>query len=37
MLAWSETGLGLEPEGGYLAESGEAAAVLEARKRDSAS
>jgi rhodanese-related sulfurtransferase len=32
-LAWSEAGLELEPEGGYVAESGEAAAVLEARKR----
>jgi rhodanese-related sulfurtransferase len=32
-LAWAETGLGLEPEGGYVAESGEAAAELEARHR----
>jgi rhodanese-related sulfurtransferase len=31
--AWEEAGLPLEPEGGYVAESGEAAAVLEARKR----
>ncbi|HKG37329.1 MAG TPA: rhodanese-like domain-containing protein [Solirubrobacterales bacterium] len=34
MLAWSETGLDMEPEGGYVAESGEAAAVLEARRRN---
>jgi rhodanese-related sulfurtransferase len=32
---WEEEGLQLEPEGGYVAESGEAAAVLEARKRAS--
>jgi rhodanese-related sulfurtransferase len=32
---WEEEGLELEPEGGYVAESGEAAAVLEARKRSS--
>ncbi len=31
--AWAEAGLPLEPEGGYVAESGEAAAILEARKR----
>jgi len=31
--AWSEAGLPLEPEDGYVAESGEAAAILEARKR----
>lgn len=31
--AWEEAGLPLEPEGGYVAESGEAAAVLEARRR----
>jgi rhodanese-related sulfurtransferase len=31
--AWSEAGLPLEPDGGYVAESGEAAAVLEARRR----
>jgi rhodanese-related sulfurtransferase len=30
--AWVETGLPLDPEGGYVAESGEAAAVLQARK-----
>jgi rhodanese-related sulfurtransferase len=32
---WEEEGLELAPEGGYVAESGEAAAVLEARKRAS--
>jgi rhodanese-related sulfurtransferase len=32
--AWEEAGLPLEPGGGYVAESGEAAAVLQARKRD---
>jgi rhodanese-related sulfurtransferase len=32
---WEEEGLELEPAGGYVAESGEAAAVLEARKRAS--
>lgn len=33
MLAWEQAGRPLEPEGGYVAESGEAAAVLEARER----
>lgn len=33
MLAWEEAGRPLEPEGGYVAESGQAAAVLEARER----
>ena len=33
IVGWSEAGLPLEPEGGYVAESGEAAAILEARKR----
>ena len=32
---WEEEGLAFEPEGGYVAESGEAAAILEARKRSS--
>ena len=32
-LAWQEAGLGLDPHGGYVAESGEAAAELEARRR----
>jgi hydroxyacylglutathione hydrolase len=31
--AWAQEGRPLEPEGGYVAESGEAAAVLEARRR----
>ncbi|MBS1861794.1 MAG: rhodanese-like domain-containing protein [Actinobacteria bacterium] len=34
-VGWEEEGLPFEPEGGYVAESGEAAAVLEARKRAS--
>jgi len=33
VIGWAEAGLPLEPEDGYVAESGEAAAVLEARKR----
>ena len=33
VVGWAEAGLPLDPEGGYAAESGEAAAVLEARKR----
>jgi rhodanese-related sulfurtransferase len=32
---WEEEGLPLEPKDGYVAESGEAAALLEARKRAS--
>ena len=32
--AWAQEGRPLEPEGGYVAESGEAAAVLEARRRN---
>ena len=35
LVGWIEAGLPLEPEDGYVAESGEAAAVLEARKRAS--
>jgi rhodanese-related sulfurtransferase len=31
--AWVEAGLPLEPEDGYVAESGEAASILEARDR----
>jgi rhodanese-related sulfurtransferase len=31
--AWTEAGLPLEPAHGYVAESGEAAAILEARKK----
>jgi rhodanese-related sulfurtransferase len=33
IVGWSEADLPLEPDGGYVAESGEAAAVLQARKR----
>jgi rhodanese-related sulfurtransferase len=32
--AWAEEGRPLEPEGGYVAESGLAAAVLEARRKN---
>jgi rhodanese-related sulfurtransferase len=32
--AWAEQGRPLEPEGGYVAESGLAAAVLEARRKN---
>ena len=32
--AWAEEGRPLDPEDGYVAESGEAAAVLEARRRN---
>ena len=32
IVGWEEDGLAVEPEGGYVAESGEAAAVLQARK-----
>lgn len=35
ITGWAEAGLPIDPEGGYVAESGEAAAVLEARKRAS--
>ena len=31
--AWAEASLPLEPDGGYVAESGEAAAILQARKK----
>jgi rhodanese-related sulfurtransferase len=34
-VGWEEEGLELEPEGGYVADPGQAAAVLEARKRAS--
>jgi rhodanese-related sulfurtransferase len=34
-VGWEEEGLPFEPEGGYVAESGEAAAILDARKRTS--
>ncbi len=33
IVGWSGADLPLEPEGGYVSESGEAAAVLEARKK----
>jgi rhodanese-related sulfurtransferase len=33
IVGWSEADLPLEPEGGYVAESGEAAAILKARKK----
>jgi rhodanese-related sulfurtransferase len=33
VVGWAEADLALEPERGYVAESGEAAAVLQARKR----
>lgn len=33
IVGWGEADLPLEPEGGYVAESGEAAAILQARKR----
>jgi len=35
IVGWAAAELPLEPDGGYVAESGEAAAVLEARKRAS--
>lgn len=35
IVGWEEEGLPLEPEGGYAAESGEAAAIIEARKKRS--
>ena len=33
IVGWADEGLPLEPDEGYVAESGEAAAVLQARKR----
>jgi rhodanese-related sulfurtransferase len=33
IVGWAEAGLPLEPEQGYVAESGEAAAILQARKK----
>lgn len=35
IVGWIEAGLPVEPEDGYIAESGEAAAVLQARGRES--
>jgi rhodanese-related sulfurtransferase len=34
IVGWDEAGLPVDPEDGYVAESGEAAAVLQARKKD---
>jgi len=34
IVGWADEGLPLEPEGGTVAESGEAAAILDARKGD---
>jgi rhodanese-related sulfurtransferase len=33
VVGWEQEGLPLEPEGGYVAESGEAASILQARKK----
>jgi rhodanese-related sulfurtransferase len=33
IVGWEEAGMPLEPEGGYAAESGQAAAIIEARKK----
>lgn len=33
ITGWSEAGLPLDPDDGYVAESGEAAAILQARKK----
>ena len=35
IVGWDEAGLELAPEGGYVAESGEAASILQARKKHS--
>jgi rhodanese-related sulfurtransferase len=37
IVGWAEAGLPLEPDGGYVAESGEAASILQAEKKASAS
>ena len=34
IVGWEQAGLPLEPDGGYVAESGEAASVLQARQQD---
>lgn len=34
IVGWEEEGLPLEPDGGYVAESGEAAALIQARQRE---
>ncbi|HSR94739.1 MAG TPA: rhodanese-like domain-containing protein [Solirubrobacterales bacterium] len=33
IVGWAEADLSLEPEGGYVAESGEAASILQARRK----
>ena len=33
IVGWAEAGMPLDPDGGYVAESGEAASILQARKR----
>jgi rhodanese-related sulfurtransferase len=33
IVGWAEADLPLQPEGGYVAESGEAASILQARRR----
>ena len=35
IVGWAEAGLPLEPEGGYVAESGEAAAILQSQGKPS--
>ncbi len=35
IVGWQEAGMPLDPDGGYVAESGEVAAELQARKRSS--
>jgi rhodanese-related sulfurtransferase len=35
IVGWSENDLPLEPEGGYVADSGEASAILQAQKKPS--
>ena len=37
IVGWEQEGLPLEPEGGYVAESGEAASILQAEKQSGAS
>jgi hypothetical protein len=33
IVGWAEAGLPMDPDEGYVAESGEAASILEARKK----
>jgi len=35
IVGWEEEGLPIEPDGGYVAQSGEAAAILQAQKKPS--